>query len=190
MQPSPELLAAQTTTNLLSLLLAPIKAYHSALTLLAVPAYQELLVKQPLSTRVSIGQAVVASLLRGHTQVRDVDDVNGVLQLCQDLIRDASVEDYAGASSQLTKALPVQQQTTVAEEQGWLARIIHLFVAEDSATHLAVSSKLSVCGVRILLSRQPTSFSRPLEATSLWEVFEYNTPFQHSYQRASGWPAL
>jgi len=136
---SPELLAAQTTTNLLSLLLAPIKAYQSALTLLAVPAYEELLVKQPSSTRVSIGQAVVASLLRGNTRIRQVDEVHGVLQLCQDLVKDNSVEDRPGASVQVSKHLHTHQNTAVAEEQGWLARILHLFVAEDVSTHLAVS---------------------------------------------------
>jgi vacuolar protein sorting-associated protein 35 len=133
------LLAAQTTTNLLSLLLAPIKAYHSALTLLAVPAYEELLVKQPLSTRVSIGQAVVASLLRGNTRIQQVDDVKGVLQLCQDLVKDTSMEDRPGASAQVSKHSLTHQYTAVAEEQGWLARIVHLFVAEDLGTHLAVS---------------------------------------------------
>jgi hypothetical protein len=163
---SPELLAAQTTTNLLSLLLAPVKAYHSVLTLLAVPAYEELLIKQPLLTRVSIGQAVIASLLRSNTRIRDVDDVNGVLQLCQDLVKDAPLDDRPSGSSQLNKPLSAHHHTAVAEEQGWLARIIHLFVAEDTTTHLAVSIELFGCAsVGVSLNDPSISCLRPLGAT-------------------------
>ena len=106
-----------------------------------MPAYEELLVKQPLSTRVSIGQAVVASLLRGNTRIQQVDDVKGVLQLCQDLVKDTTVEDRQGASAQVSKLSLAHQHPAISEEQGWLARIVHLFVAEDLGTHLAVRTE-------------------------------------------------
>ena len=137
---SPELLAIQTTTNLLSLLLAPVTTYTSALTLLAIPSYQGLLAKQQSSTRTSIGQAIVASILKSNTRIERVEDVNGVLTLCRDLVTDNGESHRSQSHSTHIRANYENTSPSLAEEQGWLARIVHLFSSADANKHILVGT--------------------------------------------------
>ncbi|GFZ43598.1 Vacuolar protein sorting-associated protein 35 [Saitozyma sp. JCM 24511] len=126
---NPDLHSPQTAANLLALLLAPIQSYLSVLTLLAIPSYTPLLSGQPYSTRLSIGQAVVSSVLRNNTLIETPEDVSGVLGLCAVLVRDQKEGTIGGGRS--------RQQVDprdMAEEQGWVARMVHLFKSEDLAT--------------------------------------------------------
>ncbi|CAG8602869.1 2406_t:CDS:10 [Paraglomus brasilianum] len=135
---SPDLHSQTTTDNLLNLLLAPINAYPTILTVLALPNYTELLMLQPFTTRRSVAYAVVASLLKNETYIDTPEDVNGVLGLCSVLIRDqkdatlaspfSGLSGIRGRSSGMT---PMMDPEEFAEEQGWLARIIHLFKSDD-----------------------------------------------------------
>ncbi|EDR08317.1 uncharacterized protein LACBIDRAFT_250191 [Laccaria bicolor S238N-H82] len=123
---SPDLHAQQTTTNLSALLVAPINSYQSVLTLLAIPNYGPLLTKQLFLTRRSIAHSVVSSVLKNETIVESPEDVDGVLELCHVLIKDQSDSGAALA--------PNGSQTNreeMAEEQGWVARMVHLFRAES-----------------------------------------------------------
>lgn len=133
---SPDLHSPQTAANLLALLLAPIQSYLSVLTLLAIPSYTPLLSGQPYSTRLSIGQAVVSSVLRNNTLIETPEDVSGVLGLCAVLVRDQKEGTIGGGRS--------RQQVDprdMAEEQGWVARMVHLFKSEDLATQFEVSDR-------------------------------------------------
>ena len=85
---SPDLHSVQTTNNLASLLIAPINSYQSVLTLLALPRYGNLLVLQPFTTRRSLAHAIIASVLKNETVIETPEDVRGILELCQVLIRD------------------------------------------------------------------------------------------------------
>ncbi|KAF9007922.1 vacuolar protein sorting-associated protein 35 [Cyathus striatus] len=138
---NPDLHAQQTTSNLSALLVAPINSYQSVLTLLAIPNYAPLLTSQLFSTRRSIAHSIISSVLKNETVVETPEDVDGVLELCHVLIKDQS---DSGATAQ-----PNGQQTNtnsrdmrrqgpyfmereeMAEEQGWVARMVHLFRAES-----------------------------------------------------------
>ncbi|EIW72419.1 hypothetical protein TREMEDRAFT_41747 [Tremella mesenterica DSM 1558] len=126
-QQNPDLHSPQTTANLLALLLAPITSYLSVLTLLAIPSYIPLLNAQPYSTRLAIGQAVVSSVLKNHTLIDSSDDVSGVLGLCAVLVRDQKDSTIGGTGR---GRLPVDPRE-LAEEQGWIARMVHLFKSDD-----------------------------------------------------------
>jgi vacuolar protein sorting-associated protein 35 len=109
--------------NLASLLVAPIHNYQSVLTLLAIPNYVPLLTRQPFNTRRSIAHSIVSSVLKNETIMETVTDVDGVLQLCHVLIKDQNdgvVPTVAGA-----------RREDLAEEQGWVARMVHLFRADN-----------------------------------------------------------
>ncbi|KAL7424760.1 retromer complex subunit Vps35 [Cryptotrichosporon argae] len=125
-QQSPDLHSPQTTSNLLALLLAPIQSYSSVLTLLAIPSYTPLLAAQPYSSRAAIGHAVVSSVLKNGTLIETTDDVAGVLGLCAVLVRDE--QQPPGGRR------PPVDLREMAEEQGWVARMVHLFRSEDAAT--------------------------------------------------------
>ncbi|GAA6009377.1 retromer subunit VPS35 [Rhodotorula paludigena] len=172
---SPDLHHPTTTAHLLALLLAPIASYASALTLLALPSYDQLLHAQPYATRRSLAHAVVASVLKNETVIDAPEDVKGVLALCHVLVRDQKDRPagarppfpHAAASGTSEAHLLAQQQQTrdrgalfgaggygaggyrqgqgqgfdreeMAEEQGWIARMVHLFRADDLQRQFAL----------------------------------------------------
>ncbi|KAF7295202.1 Vacuolar protein sorting-associated protein 35 [Mycena indigotica] len=137
---SPDLHAPQTTTNLAALLVAPINSYQSVLTLLAIPNYAPLLTKQLFSTRRSIAHSIVSSVLKNETIIETPEDVDGVLELCHVLIKDQSdsapngpsVNGNQGNGKDMRRHGPYTvEREEMAEEQGWVARMVHLFRAES-----------------------------------------------------------
>jgi vacuolar protein sorting-associated protein 35 len=136
---SPDLHSSTTTSNLLNLLLAPINSYPTVLTLLALPNYAALLAVQPFQTRRSIAHAIVTSILKNETLIESPEDVNGILDICNVLIRDQKDATLSSPFSGLTGGRiprssgipPMMDPEEFAEEQGWLARIIHLFKSDD-----------------------------------------------------------
>ncbi|KAJ7746675.1 vacuolar protein sorting-associated protein 35 [Mycena metata] len=134
---SPDLHAQQTTSNLAALLVAPINSYQSVLTLLAIPNYAPLLTKQLFSTRRSIAHSIISSVLKNETVVETPEDVDGVLELCHVLIKDQS-DAAAGGSGingnmkDMRRHGPYSvEREEMAEEQGWVARMVHLFRADS-----------------------------------------------------------
>lgn len=136
-----DLHAQQTTSNLAALLVAPINSYQSVLTLLAIPNYAPLLTRQLFSTRRSIAHSIVSSVLKNETIVEAPEDVDGVLELCHVLIKDQS--DSSAAAGGIVHATQMHmkdmrrqspyalEREEMAEEQGWVARMVHLFRAES-----------------------------------------------------------
>ena len=141
-QDSPELHNPQTTSNLLSLLAAPINSYQSVLTLLALPRYVPLLYQQPYNSRRSLAHSIVSSVLKNETVIDTPEDVDGVLDLCQVLIQEQA-ESLPGVNGMYgtqrpragVQSLDLEQ---LAEEQGWVARMVHLFRSEDLETQFEV----------------------------------------------------
>lgn len=146
---SPDLHSTQTTANLAALLLAPINSYQSVLTLLALQRYSSLLALQPFNTRRSLAHALISSVLKNETIIEAPEDVNGILELCHVVIRDqqdgtanttllasqASVRERRGGSY-------LHEKEETAEEQGWIARMVHLFRAESLDVQFEVRAPL------------------------------------------------
>ena len=129
---SPDLHAMQTTNNLASLLVAPINSYQSVLTLLALPRYAPLLLLQPFTTRRSLAHAIIASVLKNETIIEAPEDVRGVLELCQVLVKDQLDSSLPSSQGQPVRRPPYHvDREEMAEEQGWVARMVHLFRAES-----------------------------------------------------------
>ncbi|KAJ3558756.1 hypothetical protein NM688_g732 [Phlebia brevispora] len=130
---SADLHSPQTTANLAALLLAPINSYQSVLTLLALQRYSPLLAQQPFSTRRSLAHAVISSVLKNETIIETPEDVNGILELCHVLIKDqqdATVNPQAVNRERRNGPIEPGKEE-LAEEQGWIARMVHLFRAES-----------------------------------------------------------
>ncbi|CAK5279545.1 unnamed protein product, partial [Mycena citricolor] len=145
---SPDLHTAQTSSNLAALLVAPINSYQSVLTLLAIPNYAPLLTTQLFSTRRSIAHSIVSSVLKNETIIETPEDVDGVLELCHVLIKDQSdghsaapngvaVNGISGSGLNGSQGNPRKlgpysvEREEMAEEQGWVARMVHLFRSES-----------------------------------------------------------
>lgn len=141
---SPDLHSPQTVANLASLLAAPINSYQSVLTLLALQQYTPLLAVQTFQTRRSLAHGLISSILKNETIIETPEDVNGILELCHVLIRDQTDGTGMLLGSQ---AIPKEQRRGVyhpdreemAEEQGWVARMVHLFRAESLDVQFEVS---------------------------------------------------
>ncbi|KAH7922391.1 vacuolar protein sorting-associated protein 35 [Leucogyrophana mollusca] len=137
---SPDLHAPQTASNLAALLVAPINSYQSVLTLLAIPRYVPLLAQQLFSTRRSIAHSIISSVLKNETIIEAPEDVDGVLELCHVLIKDQSDASGGGGgqapggggAKDVRRQGPYHlEREDLAEEQGWVARMVHLFRADS-----------------------------------------------------------
>ena len=128
-QRSPDLHAMQTINNLASLLVAPINAYQSVLILLALPRYTALLSLQPFTTRRSLAHAIVGSALKNETVIETPEDVRGVLDLCGVMVRDPNETSATGGA--VRRPPYPGDREEMAEEQGWMARMVHLFRTDD-----------------------------------------------------------
>lgn len=137
---SADLHTKETESNLLSLLLAPTQHYSSVLYLLALENYQPLLSVQSYNTRQSVAYSLINNVLRNVTVISIPEDVHGVLELCDVLLRDqkdAPVSlptNYNQKSSDLT-----YEQEEYLEKQGLLARMVHLFKSDNEDTQFLVS---------------------------------------------------
>ncbi|KAH9982074.1 vacuolar protein sorting-associated protein 35 [Lactifluus volemus] len=132
---NPDLHSQQTTSHLANLLLAPINSYQSVLTLLALPNYVPLLSVQPYVTRRMLAHAIVSSVLKNETVVEDPEDVHGILELCQVLIREQpDAAPLPPGTGGRRGPFGASEREDVAEEQGWIARMVHLFRSESLGT--------------------------------------------------------
>ena len=125
---SPDLHSPTTQNNFLALLLAPISSYSNLLTILALPNYLKLLHAQTYATRRSVAAAVSHSILNNNTIISAPEDIEGVLSLIRVLIKEGFQSSPMPGSNQRN----TESEETI-EEQGWLARMVHLFTNQDSA---------------------------------------------------------
>jgi vacuolar protein sorting-associated protein 35 len=85
-------------------------------------------------------------VLKNETVVETPEDVDGVLELCHVLIKDQSDSSGGGAGGAVGGVVHATQvhvkdtrrqgpyvveREEMAEEQGWVARMVHLFRAES-----------------------------------------------------------
>lgn len=148
---SPDFHSKATEANLLALLLAPIQHYSSVMYLLALANYQPLLALQPYNTRQAAAHAIVNSILRNATIIDIPEDVHGILDLCDVLLRDQkdapstsapAQQNSYGGMRQKPAELSYEQEEYV-EKQGLLARMIHLFKSDNEDTQFLVSVYLN-----------------------------------------------
>lgn len=136
---SPDLHSAPTISNLAALLAAPINSYQSVLTLLALPRYASLLTQQPFSSRRSVAHAIISSVLKNETVIETPEDVDGILELCHVLIKDqADVAGTSGGPGDRRGPYYLEREE-MAEEQGWVARMVHLFRSDALDVQFEVS---------------------------------------------------
>lgn len=129
---SPELHSQATQTNILNLLQAPLQSYASIFTALSLPQYVTLINSQTYPTRRAVAGEVAKTLLKTLTKMSTVSDLEAVLEILKVLIKEGSQPPagYPGVQQQ-RRALETDE---TIEEQGWLARIVHLIHSDDNDT--------------------------------------------------------
>ncbi|CCD47682.1 putative vacuolar protein sorting-associated protein 35 protein [Botrytis cinerea BcDW1] len=127
---TPELHSPEAQKNILNLLLTPINSYASIFTALSLPTYIPLLQLQTYPTRRAVAGEVARTLQGNSTKISTVTSLEGVLEVLKVLIKEGSQPpaSYAGVQRK-----SVETDETI-EEQGWLARIVHLIHSDDNDT--------------------------------------------------------
>ena len=153
---SADLHSQGSQSNLLSLLMAPVRAYFSLFTALALPNFVPLYQQQSYQTRRSVGGEVARSILRNETRITTPENLEGVLSILSVLIKEGQQPPSGYPGGPLRRGA-VETEETV-EEQGWLARIVHLIRGKDNVTQFQ------------LLQKTKTAFAEGNERT------KYTTP--------------
>ncbi|TLD30447.1 hypothetical protein PspLS_02245, partial [Pyricularia sp. CBS 133598] len=130
---SPDLHSPPAQQSLLALLQAPLKRYVSMFTALALPTYVPLYQAQTYPTRRAVAGEVARTLLRDRIEISTVDQLENVLEILKVLIKEGShpPQGYPGVAPARQRAMETDE---TLEEQGWLARIVHLLHSENNDT--------------------------------------------------------
>jgi vacuolar protein sorting-associated protein 35 len=124
-------------SNILNLLLSPIKAYFSIFTALSLPNLIPLLQAQPYPTRRAVAGELARILLQNQVKIDSEGNLKSVLEVLKVIIKEGAQppSGYSGG--------PVNRKTAETEgtllEQGWLARIVHLIQAPTNDTQFSAS---------------------------------------------------
>lgn len=128
---SADLHSQESQTNILNLLLAPMKSYVSVFTALSLPTYIPLLHSQTYPTRRAVAGDVARTLQRNLTKISTLSQLEGVLEILKVLIKEGTQQPAGYPGIQQRKAIETDE---TVEEQGWLARIVHLIQSSDNDT--------------------------------------------------------
>lgn len=136
---SADLHSQAAQSNLLSLLMAPVRAYFSLFTALALPNFVPLFHQQAYPTRRAVAGELARSLLRNETKIVTPENLDGVLSILSVLIKEGMQTPASYPGGPMRRGA-VETEETV-EEQGWLARIVHLIRAPDNTTQFQLLQK-------------------------------------------------
>jgi len=125
--------------NILNLMLAPVNSYASLFTVLALPSYLPLLHAQSYPTRRSVANVVVHSILKNQTKIQTPEIAEGVFDLIRVLIREGQQQAAAGYPVTQTRRSGRDLETDeTMEEQGLLARMVHLLYSDSNEVQFKV----------------------------------------------------
>ena len=122
--------------SILSLLQAPVKSYISLFTIFALPNYLPLLHAQTYPTRRAVAGLVIQTILKNSIKITQPEHAEGILELVRVLIKEGA-QQQVGYPGTGRRGREVETEETV-EEQGWLARMVHLLYNEDNDVQFKV----------------------------------------------------
>ncbi|KAH8161962.1 hypothetical protein CIB48_g6291 [Xylaria polymorpha] len=128
---SPDLHSPPAQHSLLALLQAPIKRYASLFTALSLPTYVPLVQSQTYPTRRAVAGEVARTMLRDQISISTTAQLENVLEILKVLIKEGSQQPSGYPGGPQRRAMETDE---TMEEQGWLARIVHLLNGEDNDT--------------------------------------------------------
>ncbi|RMZ77968.1 hypothetical protein DV738_g4157, partial [Chaetothyriales sp. CBS 135597] len=128
---SADLHSAATQSNMLNLLTSPIRAYASLFTALKLPHFLPLYHSQTYTTRRAVAGQVAKTILKNRIKITSPEHLDAVLSLLKVIIKEG-VPQTSGY--QLANRQRGGESDETIEEQGWLARIVHLIQGPDNET--------------------------------------------------------
>ncbi|KAI0485147.1 vacuolar protein sorting-associated protein 35 [Xylariaceae sp. FL0804] len=128
---SADLHSAPAQQSLLALLQAPLKRYMSLFTALSLPTYVPLFQSQTYPTRRAVAGEVARALLQNQIPICTTAQLENVLEILKVLIKEGSQPPAGYPGAPQRRAMETDE---TMEEQGWLARIVHLLKGKDNDT--------------------------------------------------------
>jgi len=124
-------------SNVLKLFLAPIGVYYSTFTALSLPHFIPLLENQPYPTRRAVAGEVARLLLKNQVIIDSQSNLDAALAVLRVIIREGAQPPTGYAGGPLHRKAAETDETL--EEQGWLARIVHLIQGPVNDIQFSVS---------------------------------------------------
>jgi len=115
--------------------MVPTKSYVSVFTALALPNFNPLLRSQTYPTRKALAGELAQSLIRSQIKIETEERLGAVLDILQVLIKEGSSQSSGYAGAPVRRG---QETEETVEEQGWLARIVHLIQSPSNDVQLKV----------------------------------------------------
>jgi len=131
-----DLHSQQSQSEILKLLLAPLETYYSMFTALSLPNYIPLLHAQPYPTRRAVAGEIAKSLLKNQIHIDSEENLKAVLEVLRVIIREGTQQTTSYPGGPLQRK-GVESEETL-EEQGWLARLIHLIRGPNNDTQFTL----------------------------------------------------
>ncbi|OIW28264.1 vacuolar protein sorting-associated protein 35 [Coniochaeta ligniaria NRRL 30616] len=161
--------------SLLALLQAPLKRYVSIFTALSLPTYVPLYQSQTYPTRRAVAGEVARTLLKNQTLVTTPAQLENVLEVLKVIIKEGSQAPAGYPGVVATRARAVETDETM-EEQGWLARIVHLLQSENNDTQfrlLQMTSKAYLEGNERIRTTTPPIITSGLKLARRYKAREH-----------------
>jgi vacuolar protein sorting-associated protein 35 len=139
---SADLHSQASQSQIVALLLAPVKSYFSIFTALALPNFIPLLHAQPYPSRRAIAGEIARTVLQNQIKIDSEDGLKAVLEVLRVIIKEGTQQTsgYPGGPLQRKG----QETDETIEEQGWIARMVHLLQSSSNDTQFKVSINLFV----------------------------------------------
>ncbi|KAG5438514.1 hypothetical protein PCANB_002618 [Pneumocystis canis] len=128
---SVDLHSVESRENFLKLLLEPVTSYSYILTVFSLRNYIPLLQTQSYSIRRAVAASVIQSLIKNNIRIETPEILEGVICLVRVLIIEGMKSSFVGNVQQNRRNKDNETDETL-EEQGWLARLIHLVYNENA----------------------------------------------------------
>lgn len=157
----PDLHSPRTQAHVLALLNAPVNAFVSIFTVLALPNFVILLKAQPYSTRKAVAIQFAQTIVASQTRISTAKNLEGMLGILQVLIQDGGAPPI-----QPHRALPMKQPAeSEASVEGriYLAKIIHLIHSDDNDLQLKL---LQIARKAFTDGNERTRFTTPALVTA------------------------
>ncbi|KAL2153551.1 hypothetical protein VTH82DRAFT_4706 [Thermothelomyces myriococcoides] len=127
--------------SLLALLQSPLRRYVSIFTALSLPTYVPLFHAQTYPTRRAVAGEVARTLLKNQTLISTPEHLENVLEILKVLIKEGSQPPAGYPGIVQARARPIETDETI-EEQGWLARLVHLVHSDNNDTQFRLLQML------------------------------------------------
>jgi vacuolar protein sorting-associated protein 35 len=134
---SADLHSQASQSQIVALLLAPVKSYFSIFTALALPNFIPLLHAQPYPSRRAIAGEIVRTILQNQIKIDSEDGLKAVLEVLRVVIKEGTQQTSGYPGGPLQKK--GQETDETIEEQGWIARMVHLLQSPSNDTQFKVS---------------------------------------------------